>query len=101
MPNTDTQTIVITMDREFGRLEARMDALEKRHKELEERIERRLSSMDKTLTSLDEGMEEITNLLHQGKGAAKVGGWALAGVALVGGFITWLLDLWNFTRGAS
>lgn len=100
MPNTDnTQTIVITMDREFGRLEARMDALEKRHKELEERIERRLGSMEKTLKSLDEGMEEITNLLHQGKGAAKVGGWAIAGLAIVGGFITWILDLWNFTRG--
>jgi len=76
-----------------------MDAMEKRHKELEERIEKRLSSIDQTLTSLDDGMEEITNLLHQGKGAAKVGGLALAGLAAMGGFITWLLDMWKFTRG--
>lgn len=98
MTKETAKTIIVTMDREIGRLEARMDALEKRHKELEERIERRLSSMDRTLTSLDESMDEITNLLNQGRGIRKALGWIAAFVAGLGAFVTWVLDIWKFTK---
>lgn len=99
MTNNKQQTIVITMDREFGRLEARMDALEKRHKELEERIEKRLGSINRNLESMDESIEKMTHILQQGRGAMKVIGWIMAAAAAVGALITWMLDLWDFTRG--
>ena len=101
---------VATVDREFGRMEGRLGALEQRHKELEQRIEKELGEirtmldketgdikeqLDKTNGSLD----EIHGILQQVQGAVKLGGWLVAAVAAVGGAVSWFLGLWTFGGG--
>ena len=76
------------IDRDFGKMEGRLDSLEKQHHELR-------SSIDKRLTDIEDKLQGMTDLLQQSIGASKIVRWVVGFFAAVGGVIAWYFEVWK------
>lgn len=95
------------MDRELGRLEGRLGAVEERQQQHEKRIEKELGEirgmLDKETSDIkvqlektSESLDEIHTILQQVQGAVKLGAWLVAAATAIGGAVSWVLGLWTF-----
>lgn len=89
----------LTVDREMGRLEGRLDALEQRQKDHEKRVEDDLKEIRAAQKNHQDSLDNIEGILLQATGAIKLVSLIVAVATAFGGFVTWALGLWNFGNG--
>ncbi len=76
------------LNREVGKLEGRLTALEEKMKTHEAKMDTRLSAIDAKL-------DNIADILSQGKGGWKALAWATGAVATIGGAVAWIVSSLN------
>lgn len=109
--DTDTLNIMphnndanITYERALGRLEGRVESLDKRIQEIEGRIDKRITDMEIRMVEelkqqkvqireVTDGIDEIKELVQQSRGGWKVIAAMGTVITFLAGAAVWLIDL--------
>lgn len=81
--------------REFGRLEGKVEAMEKRVEKMEQDFFRVTTEIKSKVDGMDETLREISDTIHQTKGGWKTLTIASSIVAAIASAIAWLLGFFH------